>query len=257
MKSLLPCCLFKSGTKFIVTSDVKETTFPPGTTAFMSHMREPDVDYQNVARIKAITIRRGKGGMDRIDINSMSIPIFNDKRMLGHENYLPIGKRYYVHIEEVATSEIDIMKMQNMDFLGWACAKAISLRHLTNNMAKSTAPKLWPKNNNGHPLLIASRLADFFDSDKDTATTKFAEDMDFRRNFVKEIRFLEAAAVKCDVLYQKLVASAILNSARFVSYTNKNYFKVVNEEQAVNTINLYKKMLKWLNKMVVNVTKEG
>ena len=256
MKNLLSCCLLKPGAKFVVTSEVKETTFPPGTTGFMSYMLKPDVDYQDVVTIKTVVIRRGKGGMNRINVNNMSVPIFNDKRMLKHDNYLPIGKRYYVHTDEIVMDEINVVKMRNMDFLGWACAKAVNLRYLSSNIAKDTAPKLWPKNSTSHVLVLASRFADYFDSDKEGTINKYAKNIDFRRELVEGIRFLEATAIKCNILHQKQIASAVLNSARFMIYTNDNYFEVVDSKQAKNTIDFYEKKIKWLNKMTINITKD-
>lgn len=256
MKNLLPCYIFKPGTKFIVTPEVKETTFSPGTTAFMAYMREPDMDYQDVVRIRAVVVRRGKGGMDRLNFNNMSIPVFNDERMLKHDNYLPVGKKHYVHIEEAPIAVTNVMEMSDMDFLGWASARAISLQYFTANMAKKGAPKLWPKNNAAMPLVVASRLNDYFESDKESSIIKFGKNLTFREEFIKEIRFLEAAAIKCYVVYQKLVASAVLNSARFMTYTNDKYFEVVDKKQAKNTIDFYDKKVKWLNKMTINTGKK-
>ena len=254
MRDLLPCNLFETGTKFIVTDVVKETTFSPGTTSFMSFMREADGNYQDVVIIKAVTIRRGKGGMDRINVDNMLIPVFDDPRMLEHEDYLPVKKRYYVHIEEIPMDACNVLHMDDMDFLGWACARAVNLNYLTTSMARKGAPKLWPKNGNTNPLGIAIRFPEFFDSNKEETIDKFSKDQAFRLNLITHLRRLEAASIKCNVLYQKQVSSAILNSARFVSYTNKNYFKVVDQKQAENTIAFYEDRIKWLNKMSIDTS---
>jgi len=250
MEQLLECQVPKTGDKFVVTEEVKDTTFTPGTTAFMSYMREPDMDYQDVIRIKMVVVRRGKGGMERLNFNSALIPVFKDPKMLEHDDYLPVGRKYYIHIEKEPKGSPDILKMEALDFLGWACARAINLKYITNSMAKKGAPKLWPSSPSS-ALNAASRFCEYFENNKTSTITEFADNQDFRELFVNELRVLEAASVKCGIIYHKQVVSAILNSARFMVYTNDNYFEVVDKAKAKKTVLHYEKKSKWLESMTL------
>jgi hypothetical protein len=249
MKDLLPCCLFRVGTKFVVTPDVKETTFPPGTTAFMSSMLNPDMDYQDVASVRAVVIRRGKGGKARVNINSMHIPIFSDPRMLEHDNYLPVGRRYYVHIDKEPAEEIDVMEMDEMDFLGWACAKSWHLRHLATKIARKGSGRLWPSSKK-EPVVAAYSFNERFEIDEAATLANFTNGA-FRTDFVRTMRVLEATLSKCETEYQRKVAAAALNSSKFMVYTNEKYFKVVDEDLAKKTVDFYSRKLKWLDSMSV------
>ncbi len=249
MKDLLSCCLFKVGTKFVVTPEVKETTFPPGTTAFMSSMLNPDMDYQDVTTIRAVVTRRGKGGKARINVNNIHIPIFSDPKMLKHDNYLPVGRRYYVHIEKKPVKEIDIMKMDAMDFLGWACAKAWHLKHLATKVARKGSGQLWPKDKK-EPVVAAYYFNEKFEADEKATLANFTNEV-FRVDFIRTMRVIEATLSKCETEYQKRVASAVLNSAKFMVYTNEKYFKVVDDAQAKNTVDLCTERIKWLKDMSI------
>jgi len=256
MKDILDCHLPKTGEKFIVNQDVKDTTFIPGTTAFMAYMNDPDPDYQDVARIRAVIIRRGKGGMNRVNVNNLSLPIFLDERMLKHENYLPVGRKYYIHIDKEPLPDKNVLEMEDIDFLGWSCAKSLYMYYLTTHFAKKNAPSLWPTSNK-NPVVIASRFTEYFENDAPVTLEKFAGNMAYRTEFIDEIRRLESASAKAGILYHKRVVSAILNSARFMVYTNDKYFQVTDKNEANKTVTYYDERLKWLDKMTMKpVTKQ-
>jgi hypothetical protein len=255
MKELLKCCLPETGDKIIVNADVKDTTFTPGTLAYMAHMNEPDNDYQDVVRVRAVVIRRGKTGMDRINVNSLSLPIFRDPRMLEHENYLPVGRKYYVHVDKEKMPSAHVLDMDDINFLGWACARALYMNYLTTTFAKKNITSLWP-NSNKDPVVAAARFTEYFESDPKATIEKFAANVAFREQFIAKIRTLECASAKAAILYHKRVESAILNSAKFMVYTNDKYFVVTDKEEAKATVTNYEKRLQWLDKMTMKpVTK--
>jgi len=256
MKGVLKCCLPKTGEKFVVNQDVKDTTFTPGSTCFMSYMNDPDPDYQDVVRVRAVVIRRGKGGMDRINVNNFSVPVFTDERMLKHDNYLPVGRKYYIHVNKETLPTAHVMEMGNIDFLGWSCAKALYMYYLSTNFAKKTAPSLWPSSNKSS-VAIAARFTEYFENNPEVTIQNYAESLNFRTDFIAELRMLESAGAKAGILYHKRVVSAILNSAKFMAYTNDKYFQVTDKEEAKATIIHYDKRLKWLDKMTMQpVTKQ-
>jgi hypothetical protein len=225
------------GTKFVVTEDVKESTFGPGTTGFLSYMKNSDSDYEDVANVVVSIIRRGKGGKRRLDVSNMSIPIFSDPRMLEHKNYLPIGRRHYVHIERIDFDTENLMEIIPMDFLGWVAAYSRYLNYLVQHVAK---PKkgLWP--NDPHQTLnIGMRLPDIFlQNEEETIATLTNEA--WRQQFIGEARAKESALIKCALRYNQSVVKTTLNSAQFVEYTNEEYYEVSDKDLATATVKFYK-----------------
>lgn len=256
---ILQHCLFNTGVRFTVTPDVKETTFAPGSVGFMSFVKEADHDYQNVAYITAVIVRRGKGGKARVNANGLSIPVFNDERMLKHDNYLPLGRRYYVHVEKMPLDEKHLLDLDDLSFVGWACAQAKYLNHLILNVTRPKAKKLWPGKNNNSPLVHAFNFPDYFDAEKDEVFEKYAT-KEFRSTFIEEARRMESYLAKCVLLHQKSIASILLNSAHFLTYTNEKYYEVADKKLAKNTVEFYEKKHKWLTKMSsvkAQVNKDG
>lgn len=244
---ILQHCLFNTGVRFTVIPDVKETTFSPGSIGFMSYVKEADNDYQNVAYMTAIVVRRGKGGIQRVNASGMSIPVFRDERMLEHENYLPLGRRYYVHIEKMPLEEKHLLDIDDLSFLGWACAQAKYLNHLILNVTRPKAKKLWPSGQKNNPLVHANRFPEHFDGDKELTLEKFTN-KGFREAFIMEARRMEAYLAKCVLLHKRNIAAILLNSAHFMDYTNEKYYEVTDKKLAKNTVKFYEDKYKWLTK---------
>jgi hypothetical protein len=258
MIDILTNHLYPTGTKFIVTQDVKGNSFTPATTGFIAHMTETDMDYQNVASVKVVLTRRGKGGQNRINIHDMSIPIFTNEEMLKHENYLPIDRRSYSHIESTPFDEPDLLGINPLDFLGWACSYATYLRHLAFNMSypRGINNKLWPRENNILEKMFS--LSHRFEDSPKEFLRSYVE-KDFRIAFISKAREAESILTKCSISYKNLVISAILNSAYFLKYTNEEYYKVENEKLVKNTIDFYEKQYKKVKSLTIrpNKSKRG
>lgn len=239
--------LLTPGMKFVVTEDVKENTFGPGTTGFMSHIKNADSDYEDVANVVVSIIRRGKGGKQRLDVSSMSIPIFSDLRMLKHKNYLPIGRRHYVHIKSINFDVDDLMTMPSIDFLGWAAAYSRYLHHLVQSIAK---PKkgLWP-NDSHHNLNIGMRLPDIY-LQNDEATIAALNTEAWKDQFIVEARAKESALIKCALRYKEAVVKATLNSAQFLEYTNEEYYEVSDKDLTAKTVKFYKDKAQIIKEMI-------
>ena len=243
----LDCSLLVPGAKFIVNKDVKENTFGPGTIGIMSYIKNADLDYENVAHVVAVIIRRGKGGIQRLNVNSMSIPVFANPKMLEHKNYLPVGRRHYVHIDPFPYKEGDLLKVSALDFLGWSTAYMKYLYYLATSIARPKKSSIIPQDN-GHPLAIANRMPDYFDSNRDETLDKFSEEK-FRKSFIKISRAAEASLIKCVLMYQKMTTAIALNSANFMKYTNDEYYEVTNKKEAENTITFYEDKLRIIEEM--------
>jgi hypothetical protein len=252
---ILESNLYTPGTKFTVTADVKENTFGAGSLGVMSYITSGDNDYEDVANASVIIIRRGKGGVPRINLNKLSIPVFNDKRMMDKDNYLPVGRRHYVHTEMVPYSHEDLLAIAPLDFLGWAAAYMKYLQYLASNIAKPKKQNIVPQDQN-HVVTIINRLQEHFDHDRDSALVNFTTDM-FRRAFIIEARKLESSLIKCVLVYKRKVASIVLNSARFMDYTNTEYYEVTDKEEAKNTIQFHEEKIKVIDEMAANKKKKA
>jgi hypothetical protein len=246
--------LFKPGTKFTVTADVKENTYGPGTLGVMSYVRSGDNDYEDVANITAVIIRRGKGGIPRISSGNISIPVFTDPRMLDKDNYLPIGRRHYVHAERTPYDHEDLLLIEPLDFLGWAAAYLKYLQYLTSNIAKPKKQNILPADN-GNVLTIVNRLQEYFEDNKDAALENYTTDA-FRRDFITSARKLESSFIKCVLVYKRKVANIALNSARFMNYTNEEYYEVTDSEEAKNTIKFHEEKINIIDGMSLGKKKK-
>lgn len=254
MTDILTSHLYPTGTKFIVTPEVKGNSFTPATTGFIAYMTETDMDYQNVASMKVVLTRRGKRGQNRVNIHDMSIPIFTNEEMLKHENYLPIDRRSYSHIESTPFDAPDLLGINPLDFLGWACSYATYIRHLAFNMSypRGINNKLWPRENNILEEIFS--LSHRFEDSPEEFLRRYGE-KDFRIAFISKARESESILTKCSISYKNLVVSAILNSAYFLKYTNEEYYKVENEKLVKNTIAFYEKQYKKVKSLTVRPKK--
>jgi len=248
--------LYLTGTRFIVMPDVKGNLLTPSSIGFMSYMIETDFDYQNVANIRVVIIRRGKGGQNRINVNDMSIPIFTSGDMLKHENYLPVERRTYSHIESIPFDEVDLLDISPLDFLGWACAYATYLRHLALNLSypRGVSTRLWPDGQHSNILEDIYLLSQRFEESPKAFLKEYGAG-GYRTAFISKARELESTLIKCAASYRKSVVDAILNSAHFLKYTNEEYYKVVDEKLVKNTIDFYEKSRDQIESMIKKPSK--
>ena len=245
--SLLTSKLVAPGTKFIVTSDIKDSTFGPGTIGIMSYIIKKDANFENVAHAYVTIIRRGKGGMDRVNHNQISFPIFFDKRMLEHEDYLPIEKKYHVNIETIDYEMLNLLKIKPLDFLGWADAYTSYIRHIINSMA-TMSKGIWPSNPN-HVVNEARRIIVLYDEDKKAAEKYYANDK-WRKKFIIETRRMESALIRCVLKYKQLVSSITKNAADFIKFTNNDYYKVADEKETERTIKFCDEKNRFIERMI-------
>jgi len=244
---LLTSKLMAPGTKFIVTDDVKDSTFGPGTIGIMSYLIKKNANFENVAHAHVVIIRRGKGGMDRINSNQISFPIFFDKKMLEHKDFLPSEKKYYVNIETVDYEAMDLLKIRPLDFLAWSFAYTTYLRRVVETMAKSSKG-VWPSNP-GHILNGARRIAQCYDEDKVSTIKAYADDK-WRKEFVREARKTESALIRCVLKYKKYVSDITKNAAAFIKFTNKDFYKVAEDKDAEETMKFCDDKSEFIDRMI-------
>jgi len=248
---ILKSNLLNTGTRFVATNDVKDTVLPPGSVGFFSLFKNPDRDYQNVVHNTAVIIRRGKGGQDRLEAKEISFPIFTDKRMLEHEEYLPTGRKLYIHVEEKPFTEKSLMEVKPLEFLGWCYAYNRYLNYLTRNYAYPAKNNGWINEVVGRILTNVDVLPEHFSGDPKSALRTFSTPK-FRAEYIMAVRKLEARLVRCMCSYKKTVMAAVLNSSYFVEHTNKKHYEVVDKKLTKDTIAFYKTKYDELSKMVDN-----
>ena len=247
--NILESNLFKPGIKFIATDDIKDTTLPPSSIGFFSFFKNPDRDYQNVIYAVVTIVRRGKTGQQRVERREISLPIFTDKRMLEHDDYLPLGRRFYIHIKEEPFSNKNLMEIDTLEFLGWSYTYSRYLKHIVNNFVYPNKKANWGGEVICREWTNIGRVPEHFAESAEETARVYAT-KEFRRNFILAARALESKLTKCICSYKKSVIGSILNSSHFLDYTNKNYYEVVNKELVKDTVSFYKEKYKRIESLV-------
>jgi len=198
-ESVLRSNIFKSGTKFVVTERIQDSTFGPGTTGFISYVKGFDQDYKNVAFFECVVSKRGKAGKNRMDITQISTPIFliEDEKMA---DLMPDNKRkYYVSIEEVESLS-SLLDIDEIDFIGVAFAKALFLHKLSG---RANRISVWPKDNEDL-LNKFLNMNVFFNEDPERIVKRYSK-VEIREEFIKRLRILDATLFKCALLYSQQI----------------------------------------------------
>lgn len=227
-KEVLQSCLFEAGAKFAVSEFIKDSTFGPGTTGFVSYIDALDESYQNLAKVVVATIRRGKSGKERLDINSFYIPIFyfdneNFRKLMPNDN-----RKHYVHIERDMEHVQSVEDMDPIDFLGWAAAMITRLRRMNENCKH----KRWPEDKS-NPLNQMKRAIDHFEGESESILDKMTN-ADFRMAFINECRQKASAMIKMHLEFDLKKLSIELNAAEFLEFTNKGEFIPKDAEDKTN-----------------------
>ena len=227
-KEVLQSCLFEAGAKFSVSEIVKDNTLGPGSLGFVSYVEGLDESYQNLAKVLVTIVRRGKSGKERLNVNTIYVPIFH----FESENFAKLmpdsTRKYYVHIEREIPSAYSVMDLSDVDFVGWASAMVLRLK----KMNESCRHKKWPEDK-GNPLNQMKRALDHFDEDPESNMQKLASP-EFRIAFTDECRRKESAMVKMQLDFDLKKLEAELNAAEFLLFTNKGEFIPEDAEDKTN-----------------------
>jgi hypothetical protein len=218
-KEILLSRLLEPGTMFTVTDAVKDSIFPPGSLGFICHIKGVDDSYQNLARIFAVMIRKGKSGKDRVVHTSLFVPIF----YVDHEGFNKLlpkegDKKCYVHIDRELPLATDVMQLTPMAFLGHAVALSRWIKHMSDQCKH----KKWPEGKS-HPVNIVKRLPDIFEEDPDEFIGKYTTD-EFRVNFTEEARRMISSLVRMQIQLDMKRADTEVNAAEFLIFTNNGEF---------------------------------
>jgi len=204
---IIPSQIFNTGTKFVVTKDSIDGTFGPGTTGFVSYVKGRDRDYPNVVFLRVVITKRGKNGKERFDRSEISTPIFDFKSKHLSEVLPDERRRYYVHIEPDGVMPNNILKLSDIDYLGWANAYA---RYIYKLNSRAQHMSVWPGGNKDM-LNRVLHLHDYFQEDPDYTKSEYASP-ETRETFTRRIRIMESTLVRCCLSYMLKVAQTEANA---------------------------------------------
>ena len=218
-KEILLSRLLEPGTMFTITDAVKDGVFPPGSLGFVCHIKGIDDSYQDLARVLAIMIRKGKSGKDRVVHTTLFVPIFYVDHK-GFDKLLPEegNKKCYVHIARELPLATDIMQLTPMAFLGQAAALSKWIRHMSDQCKH----KKWPEAKS-HPVNIMKRLPDIFEEDPEEFVSKYTTD-EFKESFTREARRMTSSLVRMQIQLDMKRADTEINAAEFLIFTNNGEF---------------------------------
>lgn len=194
------------GVPYKVGTNSEDGVYKPGTLGLLSFVKGRDLDFANVVYFHVITIRRGKGGKQRLDFNEISFPIFNTKNIMEMsktaDHMPPLDRRYYVVIEPQPLSFNHTMEMDGHDFLAWACCHA---KYLSQLRRATSGFRMWPKDNK-HIMNIMSAMNDYMSGNyNDEQHVDMFEKYTaggVREDFVRKMRKISSALAQSHVTYK-------------------------------------------------------
>jgi len=218
-KKKLESKLLEPGAMFQVTDVIKDTVLPPGSRGFVTSIRGTDDSYQDVAKISAVVIRKGKGGKNRLMSMLIYVPIF----FIDHKNFAKIlppenSKKAYVYARPAILSSTDIRQLESMEFIGWAVAMARRLRLMYDN----SRHKKWPEQKS-HPINVMRNLNDYFNDNPPEYREKYAN-VECRENFTEVARKMLSSMVRLQLQQDLHAVDVEINAAEFLLFTNKGEF---------------------------------
>lgn len=239
------------GVPYKVTGDAKDNIYKPGTLGLLSYVKGNDMDYPNVVYFNVVTVRRGKGGKQRLDFNEVSFPVFNTENIvkLSEEGeYMPsLTRHYYVMMDTLPINFTHIAEMPGHDFLAWGCclSKYLSqLRRTTNGF------RMWPKDN-GHIINVMSSMDDYMSSNRDQehrddAFERYTSN-EMRDSFVRKVRRISSSLVQSHVTYKLRVAKMEYNAVATILENVKLFG--VDKKVANNTLTHHRKKFEKINQL--------
>jgi hypothetical protein len=218
-KEILTSKLLEPGAIFTVTDAVKDSSFPPGSLGFVSFISGIDDSFQDIARVSVVMIRKGKTGKARVLNTTLHVPIFYVDHK-GFNKLLPEDgvRKCYVHIERHMAPAMDLMEIPPLMFLGYAVALSRRIKHMSDQCRH----KKWPEAK-GHPINIMRQLSGYFEEDPDGLIEKYAT-APFRLDFMNKARYMVSSLIRMQIQLDMSRASAEINAAEFLVFTNKGEF---------------------------------
>jgi hypothetical protein len=223
--------LLEVGTKFTVSDQIKEVNLSPGSIGFISSVGGTHEDFQNVARVTVMLTRKGKAGKPRIERIEMISPIFYYYE--NEENFKKImpaagSNNWYGVLERIDGPVENLIKMQTLDFLGWASAVVYNLRGMLGKIRHGW----WPEDQ-GNPLNRFARMSEMFNEDPDKFLELYQPEK-VRRETIEAIRRMEGTLFKLRLMQNAKRLQSIANAAEFLTFVNNGEFIAEDAEDKKN-----------------------
>lgn len=216
MEELLSSNILSTGNKFVVAKKTVDGTFRAGTTGIISYIEGIDTECANVVFLLAVILKRGKTGKQRIDLEKISTPIFNFKKMDSVSIMPNKERKRYIYTEPTHKIYRNIHDMGNLEYLGWAFAWVLYLQKLS----KCTKPFcIWPKKEN-HILNRMLKISSFWEENADYVIEDFCNKKK-RESFTKNMRIIESTLSQCSLSYMVKVAESEVNASEYLIRHNK------------------------------------
>ena len=225
----LTSSLLKEGSRFIVKSEPKDGTITPYSVGFLS-CYEPGTQNNDMVRAHAVIVRKGKGGMERIDKNYLFCPVYNLPEI--KDLLLANKRKYYVFLERDSEDKYDVRSLSDLHFLGWAAAKVDMLLRVTGWFSKGAKIPIKTKLLNN----IYALNAGIFKNDPAGCKATYANEQR-RVEIVQEIRRKESEAVRALLSYHKSVVDTHLQAISWLAISMQNDSeKPISDEVVTETI---------------------
>lgn len=195
----LSSSLLREGCRFVVQPEPKDGTFSPHSMGFIS-CYEPNSHSNNVVRANVVMVRKGKGGMERIERQYLLCPVYLVEE--AKEIILANKKRYFVFLQRDDLDKYDVRQLDPLHFLGWAVAKIDMLSKVSGWFNKGIG-----KQPQADLLFQVNRLSmGVFKNDPEAAKDAFASEHR-RVQIVDEIRKREAETTRALLQYHRALVN--------------------------------------------------
>ena len=215
--------ILSTGSKFTVNDKISEGIFGVGTTGIIGYVKGVDVECANIVYLQTVILKRGKQGKSRLDVELISIPIFNSDIIFDEK------RKHHVNIEPYSSPLHTIHDMTDLEYLGWALSWASYL----NQLSRYTKPfSIWPIKNKNimNKMLNAS---DYWKEDPVYLNESYSN-FNARERFIKQMRIMELTLTTCSLSYMLKVAKLEVQAVKYLITHNSNKTKK-NELSATHT----------------------
>lgn len=250
LKNNLQC----TGSPFVVTDKIKNTTTTPYSTGFLSYIMGPDQNHPNIIFQQVVTTKRGKGGKDRINSGILAYPIFKVK---GVELDLMFPEKdkypHFVDLDVFPETTVNLIgKNDPIDnnFLAWLLSKSLLINELDRSICSPDNKLMyefnvaarqisaWPKDKSSKLKIFINSIEKLSDSgDTDNIYTLFSSE-ESKLDLLKEFREKEMYLLVPKLDYQRKSAHVILSALEWIEkFIKSNRPKIKEYDALLNTIN--------------------
>lgn len=221
------------GTAFEIGDGIKDTTFSPGTSGFLSYILGPDYNNPNVIFHKVITTRRGKRGKERFNVNILLSPIFT---LPGVEMdwLIPtdVERKHLVDMrvmKGVTKNVVSNKTTADFSFLSQTLSRALLVAELdkalypsgdkimaTVGLGGHKEINIWPKSKTSMlRRFVREAESSFNDGNKDSLYDYYCTE-ESRVNLLRELKSVESCLVIPRLEYQRKISGVMVEALEYI-----------------------------------------